>query len=148
MLLGDDMHLGLGYLVEGQGSELNTTLPQGAINDGYQMSIYAKITDNENGATYFYLVQKVTVRPDVAQAIQVLNQLVALNTQLAQGQQLNAGSAVPSMQIIQSLASVINGVGLSDKATLDLQDEFLFPEFYGPLSGYTNITGVALKKID
>ncbi len=60
---------------------------------------------------------------------------------------LNEGDYLSSIQILQSLSSLLNGESLSDQIGLIRNDDntlHSFPQIYGPMANYTGVTPVSI----
>jgi hypothetical protein len=59
---------------------------------------------------------------------------------------LNEGDYLNSIQVLQTLSSIVNEQSLSDKIGLTLYENETtkFPQIYGPLSNYTGVSPVSI----
>jgi len=143
--LNDSLHYGLGY---SQNGSYETTLFSGAVYDSYQMQIYVQIFDKDEAFTTFEIVQPLIVKPNVSYLQCIQEKLIQADTSLTVNKILNEGDYLKSVQILQSLSSLINDQSLSEQFGLILNENSTvrFPKKYGPLSNYTGVSPVSLRK--
>lgn len=137
MYLDDPVKVGLGSSVNGI---LETKLPQGAIYDSYKLSIEVQIYDNEDGYVIYTIPTQVIVKANIGPNFvysdlftpKVLNDLYS-------------GDQKKTMETILSITSIINGLSLSDKMSLNSNENSstILTSNYGPLSTYSGVNTVS-----
>ena len=135
----DQLKIGLGWSSDGQ---LTTPLPKGAIYDSNRIYISVEITDNDNGKTHYTIPIYVTVNADSASIPNLMSELISLSSASNTNKILFEGQALNSIQLIITIASVLNEQSINDKMGLLLSNgssSNLFPQTYGPLSNYSGL---------
>ena len=134
------MYYGLGTSLNGN---LVTKLFAGAVYDSYQMKIYAQIYDNDTSFTVYEIPQKVTVVPEFSLLEEIMNKLIIRDTTFWTNIILNEGSNMPSLEVIQTISSLLNEQSLKDKQTMVLNGSGpIFPQIFGPFSNYAGVSPV------
>ena len=112
------------------------------------MQIYVQIFDKDEAFTTFEIVQPLIVKPNVSYLQCIHEKLILADTSLTVNKILNEGDYLKSVQILQSISSLINDQSLSEQFGLILNENSTvrFPKKYGPLSNYTGVSPVSLRK--
>ena len=106
------------------------------------MNLFVQVYDNDGAFVIYKIPQPVTVRPDLTNLKTIVESLVLPDLNFEANIILNQGSYLASIQVIQSISSLLNEQSLSDKLGLILQNNsssFIFPQIYGPLANYTGV---------
>jgi hypothetical protein len=138
--MGDQMKLGLGWSSDGI---ISTQLPQGALYDSYRLYISVEITDSDDGKAYYSVPVFVTVVADTVSVPNLMSELISLSYSANPNRILFEAQTQNSIQLILTIASVLNGQSLADKSGLILSSNTsssnLFSQTYGPLSSYSGV---------
>jgi hypothetical protein len=142
--LNDSLHYGLGYSWQ---STYETKIFSGAVYNSYQIQIYVQINDNDGAFTIHEIEQPIIVMPDFQNLELIKEKLILADISFMDNIILNEGDYLKSIQILQSLSSLINDQSLSDKVALILKENSTaaFPQIYGPFSNYTGVSPVILS---
>ena len=138
--MNDSLEYGLGYSIN---NSYITPLFTGAVYDSYQIQVYVQIYDNDTAFTIYYIPSSIVVQPDVSNLQIIEEKLILEDSTFIDNLILNQGDYLNSIQLVQSLSSLLNGQSLSDKLGLILKDSsFCFPDIYGPLENYMGVKPV------
>jgi hypothetical protein len=137
----DSLHYGLGY---SWNSSFVTKIFSGAVYDSYKIQIHIQIYDNDVAFTTFEIEQPIIVMPDLIDLQLIKEKLILADTTFIDNIILNEGDYLNSIQVLQSISSLINDESLSDKLSLTLNETIKFPELYGPLSNYAGVSPVSI----
>ena len=109
------------------------------------MTIYVQVYDNSGAFVIYKIPQSITVRPDLTNLNTIIEKLTLPDLNYEANVILNQGSYLQSLQVIQSISSLLNEQSLSDKWGLIVKENdkaFLFPQTFGPLSNYSGVRPV------
>jgi hypothetical protein len=97
--------------------------------------------------TTYEIEQPIIVTPDLINLQIIKEKLILADTQFIDNIILNEGNYLNSIQVLQSISSLINDQSLSDKLGLILNENVTikFPEIYGPLSNYAGVSPVSIS---
>jgi hypothetical protein len=109
------------------------------------MRIYVQIYDNDKAFTTYDIEQHIIVIPNVSYLQAIKEYLILADSTFSVNKILNEGDYLQSLQLLQSLSSLINEQSLSDQFGLILSeiDEIKIPKKYGPISNYKGVTPVS-----
>ncbi len=114
--------------------------------NSYQIQIYVQINDNDGAFKTYEIEQPIIVMPDFQNLELVKEKLILADTSFIDNIILNEGNYLNSIQVLQSLSSLINDQSLSDKVGLNQNpnETTRFTQIYGQLSNYTGVLPVIL----
>ena len=114
--------------------------------NSYQIQIYVQINDNDGAFKTYEIEQPIIVMPDFQNLELTKEKLILADTSFKDNIILNKGDYMSSIQVLQSLTSLINLQSLSDTVALILNKKSTaaFPQIYGPLSNYAGVSPVIL----
>ncbi len=108
------------------------------------MQIYVQINDNDRAFTIYEIPEPIIVSPDVSYLRAIEEKIILANSTFIYNIMLNEGDYLNSIQVLQTLSSIVNEQSLSDKIGLILyKNETRFPQIYGPLSNYMGVSPVS-----
>jgi len=111
------------------------------------MNIYVQVYDNDGAFTIFNIVTPVTVLPDLTDLDTIMEKLITADPYFSTNIILNQGSYLNSIQIIQTISSLLNTQSYADKLGLILnKSSIAFPEIYGPMKNYSGVKEVFIIK--
>jgi hypothetical protein len=116
------------------------------VYNSYQIQIYVQINDNDGAFKTYEIEQPIIVMPDFQNLELVKEKLILADTSFIDNIILNEGNYLNSIQVLQSLSSLINDQSLSDKVGLNQNpnETTRFTQIYGQLSNYTGVLPVIL----
>ena len=107
------------------------------------MNIYVQVYDNDGAFTIFNIVTPVTVLSDLTDLDTIMEKLITADPYFSTNIILNQGSYLNSIQIIQTISSLLNTISHSDKLGLTLNKSTIaFPQIYGPMGNFTGVIEV------
>ena len=114
--------------------------------NSYQIQIYVQINDNDGAFKTYEIEQPITVMPDFQNLELIKEKLILADISFIDNIILNEGDYLSSIQVLQSLSSLLNDQSLSDKVGLNqnLNETTIFTQIYGQLSNYTGVSPVIL----
>ena len=107
------------YLGYDQFGSISLNLPMGAEYDNFNLYLYVKVYDNENGITYYNLPTPVVVAQNKAYISTLLNQFLNNDPFMTFNQQLSEGLAQQTVQNILTLSSYFNSEALGYKNSIE-----------------------------
>ncbi len=114
--------------------------------NSYQIQIYVQINDNDGAFKTYEIEQPIIVMPDFQNLDLIKEKLILADTSFINNIILNEGDYLSSIQVLQSLSSLLNDQSFSDKVGLNqnLNETTRFTQIYGQLSNYTGVSPVTL----
>jgi len=107
------------------------------------MNIYVQVYDNNGAFTIYEITTPVQVIPDLTNLETTMSKLISADPYFSTNVILNQGSYLKSIQIIQTLSSLLNAQSYSDKLGLLLNKTTIaFPKIYGPMANYSGVNAV------
>jgi len=112
------------------------------------MRIYVQIYDNDKAFTAYEIDQPIVVIPNVSYLQAIKEYLILADSTFSVNKILNEGDYLHSIQLLQSLSSLINEQSLSDQFGLILSenDRIKFPKKYGPISNNKGVSPVSQSR--
>jgi hypothetical protein len=116
------------------------------VYNSYQIQIYVQINDNDGAFKTYDIEQPIIVMPDFQNLELIKEKLILADISFIDNIILNEGDYLNSIQVLQSLSSLINDQSLSDKVGLNrnLNETTRFTQIYGQLSNYSGVLPVIL----
>jgi hypothetical protein len=123
-----------------------TQLFAGAVYDSYKLSVYVQVYDSKGACIIYEINQNITVIPDFTDFDATKDKLISGDPNFYLNMMLKQGSFLKSIQIMQSISSLLNEQSLSDKLGLKLDSklEYNFPHIYGPLAYFKGVNSVRI----
>lgn len=100
-----------------QVGKITGKLPAGPIYDNYNIYVYVKIVDNDNGVTLYNFANPVQVRQNETVIQALLDQLITADPMSPFNQLLSIGESEEIVQNVAMLTSFINNDCLEYKKT-------------------------------
>ena len=100
---GSSIDSGVG---ESKNGELITQLPQGGDDDGYQLSAYVLIIDNDDGSALFKFPNKLTVEPNMTAVNGIFDSMTGSNA--ADTAHLFSGNPAEATKNLLALSAALN----------------------------------------
>jgi hypothetical protein len=120
-----------------------TKLFAGPSYNSYQIHIYVQVYDNNGAFTIYNIPTPITLIPDLINLDSTMDKLISADPLFSTNIVLNQGSYLKSIQIIQSISSLLNAQSFSDKLGLILnKSSIAFPQIYGPMENYSGVNAV------
>ena len=136
----DQVIYGLGYSTS---TSYTTTLFAGPLYNSYQIQIFVQVYDNNGAFTIYDIMTPITVVPDFTNFESIKDKLISADPIFSTNVILNQGSYLNNIQIIQSIASLLNIQSYSDKLGAILnKSSIAFPQIYGPMADYAGVNAV------
>jgi hypothetical protein len=107
------------------------------------MSIYVQVYDNNGAFTIYEIATPITVLPDFTNFETIKEKLISADPYFSKNVILNQGSFLNSIQIIQTISSLLNIQSYEDKLGIKLnQSSIAFPQIYGPMEKFIGVNAV------
>ncbi len=108
------------------------------------MNIYVQVYDNDGAFTIYDLSIPVKVIPDLTNINTIMDKLISADPLFSTNVILNQGSYLKSIQIIQTISSLLNDQSNSDKLGIIMNKNIsiMFPQIYGPMANYSGVNAV------
>lgn len=136
----EQLNYGLGYSTS---TNFSTNLFAGPSYDQFQMSIYVQVYDNNGAFTMYEIATLVQVVPDLNNLELTMDKLISGGPVFATNIILNQGSYLNSIQIIQTISSLLNFESFSDKFGINVNKSLIFfPQIFGPMASYSGLNVV------
>lgn len=138
--LNEELNYGLGY---SQNSNFTTNFFAGPSWNSYKINIYVQVYDNNGAFTVYDILTPVQVVPDLTNLETTMEKLISSDPTFSTNIILNQGSYLKSIQILQTISSLLNAQSYSDKLGLMLnKSKIAFPQIYGPMANYSGSNAV------
>ena len=112
------------------------------------MNIIVQVYDNNGAFTTYEIETPITVLPDLTNLETIMDKLISADPYFSLNIILNQGSFIKSIQIIQTVSSILNTQSYSHKLGMILnKSSIAFPQIYGPMENYTGVNSVVCIKI-
>lgn len=116
----------------------------GSSNTSYKINVFVQVYDTNGAFTIYDILTPVTVIPDFTNLDTTMNKLISADPIFSTNVILNQGSYLKSIQIIQTISSLLNTISYSDKLGLILNQTYAtFPQIYGPMKDYSGVNAVS-----
>jgi hypothetical protein len=110
------------------------------------MNIYVQVYDNDGAFSVFEIVSPIKVLPDLTNIDIDMEKLILNDPYYSKNIVLNQGSYLSSIQIIQTISSLLNTHSYSDKLAIILnKTSIAYPQIFGPMENFTDVTAVIKK---
>jgi len=108
------------------------------------MSIYVQVYDDYGAYATYDIVTPVKIIPDLTNFETIKNKLISADPYFGTNIILNQGSYLESVQIIQTISSLLNAQSYADKLGMILANKssIAFPQIYGAMSNYSGVNAV------
>ena len=127
-------------------SNFSTSLFAGQSYNSYQIIIYVQVYDQDEAFSVYKIGYKIIVKPDFTDINIIKDKIITADPYLSANIILNQGSYLSSVQIIQTISSLLNDESFSDKLAMILnKSSIAFPEIYGPMANFSGVIPVSLK---